>query len=381
MKLLSIMFLLLSSSLAFSAESNVLTRELASIPTPEVKIGSIMDFYYLYSPERRQEGTTIQSRNYDRRNNDFTMNLFELNIEATMGDVSFYADLDFGDFADQNQAHDDDGVNHNIGQAFLTYNFSEQFSLTAGKMYTHVGYEVAKAVENWNYSRSFAFSRGGPFWHEGIALRYNHGSGFNGGLFVYDSADTSTESNSEKTYGTQLGYATEKFNFLFNFISGPETRRNSRKRTVYEFNTQYALSDSISVALNGVFGSEEEALATATDERVDAKWNSWVVYLNWQASKKWSFTPRVEVFSDQSDDDANSDQFIFSDVVDGTNFGATEAVDITSYTMTASYQTNEYSQFRFEYRTDRADEDVWTDEDGELQDELTTLSLSWLVKI
>ena len=352
-----------------------LASEGASTIKPELKIGAMLDFYYLYSPGRSQEGTNLSSRNYDRKNNDFTLNLFEINAEASLGDISFYADLDFGDFADQNQSHSGDGINHNIGQAYLTYTFSDQLSLSAGKMYTHVGYEVAKAMENWNYSRSFAFSLAGPFWHEGIALKYSHQSGFSSGLFIYDNWDSSTENNSEKTYGAQLGYVNDKFHFLFNLINGPEGSAVSRDRTVYEFNTQYALTDSVSVALNGVVGKDEKALTPATGStNVDKEWNAWVLYVNWQATSKWSFTPRFEIFSDKTSG-AASNQFIFSDM------GATKANDVQSYTLTATYQTNDYSQFRFEFRNDKADEKIWTDGDGKAEDSLNTLSLSWLVKI
>lgn len=364
---------------AIQYEKTKIERRLASSEAnalkPEIKFGAMLDFYYLYSPGRSQEGTNISSRNYDRKNNDFTLNLFEINAEAKVGDISFNADLDFGDFADQNQSHSGDGINHNIGQAYLTYAISDQLSLSAGKMYTHVGYEVAKAMDNWNYSRSFAFSLAGPFWHEGITLKYSHGGGFSAGLFIYDNWDSSDENNKEKTYGTQLGYSNDKFHFLFNVIKGPEGTAVGKHKAVYEFNTQYALTDTFSIALNGVQGSDEEALTPASGStNVDKEWSSWVLYFNWQATQKWSFTPRFEIFSDNSSG-AATDQYIFS------GMGATKANDVKSYTLTSTYQANEYSQFRFEYRADKADEKIWTDEDGKTQEDLSTISLSWLVKI
>jgi hypothetical protein len=124
-----------------------------------------------------------------------------------------------------------------------------------------------------------------------------------------------------------------------------------------------------------VHGSDEEALTPISGSRnVDKEWSSWVLYFNWQATQKWSFAPRFEIFSDDSSG-AGTDQYIFS------GMGATKANDVKSYTLTTTYQANEYSQFRFEYRTDKADEKIWTDEDGKTQDDLSTISLSWLVKI
>lgn len=341
----------------------------------DIKFGALFDLYYLYSPGRSQEGTSISNRNYDRKNNDFTVNLVEFNVSGSVEQVDFYADLDFGDFADQNTSHAGDGINHHIGQAHLTYNFSDSLSLAAGKMYTHVGYEVAKAIDNWNYSRSFAFSLGGPFWHEGLALKYFHGSGFNAGAFVYDNWDSSTENNSDKTYGLQLGYTTEKFLFLFNTIHGAETSSSAKKKTVFEFNTQYQLMDNLAIALNGVIGSDEDALTSSSGTgKVDKEWNAWVLYLNWRATEKWSFTPRFEIFSDKSSGAAGN-QYIFS------SMGATQANDITSITLTTSYQASRSTQFRFEVRNDSADQNIWVDGQGKAKDSLNSLAVAWLMKI
>ncbi len=159
--------------------------EKADQKDPAIKLGAMLDFYYLWAPGRKQVATTLPpQRYYDRRNKDFTLNLLELNTSASFGKISVYADLDFGDFADQNQGHSSDGINHNIGQGYATYQFSDQLSLTAGKMYTHVGFELAKPMDNFNYSRSYAFSIGGPFWHEGLTLKYSHDSGFGAGVMV-----------------------------------------------------------------------------------------------------------------------------------------------------------------------------------------------------
>lgn len=340
------------------------------------KFGAMLDLYYLYSPGRGQEGSVIPNRVYDRKNNDLTMNLFEINMQARKGNVSVYADLDFGDFADQNAAVAGDPVNHNIGQAYLTYSFSEDFSLSAGKMYTHVGYEVAKTKENWNTSRSFAFTLGGPFWHEGLALRFAPEKGVNTGFFVYDNWDSSDENNSEKTYGAQVGYNAEDFSFMFNAIRGPEGSLVGDFRSVYEFNAQYSLTETVTLAVDALKGIDQEALTPASgSSMVDKEWSSWVGYVHWQADPNWSFTARYELFRDETSNDAAADQYIFSGAQDSG------AETVNSLTFTSSYAVDESSEFRFEYRNDQADKDFWMDEDGKLQDKLTTFSLSWLVSL
>lgn len=352
-------------------EKQMLVEDIALKPL--VKFGVQADAYYLYAPERGNEGVPLASRNYDRRSNDFTLNLFEIYVEGQYGNLNFYADLDFGDFADQNQPQSTDAINHNIGQAYLSYKLSDSLLLSAGKMYTHVGYELAKAIDNWNYSRSFAFSKGGPFWHEGVSLSYAGESGVVAGLYVYDNWDSSSENNKEKTYGAKLGFDTDRFNVYFNVISGAEGGELNRRRSVYELNSQYTISDSVTVAVNGLIGVDEKSLTPATgSENVDKQWNAQVFYLNWAATDELSFTPRFEIFNDTTSG-AATDQFIFSDM------GATKANQIKSYTLTTGYKLNDFSQLRLEYRFDEADEKIWAHEDG-LKRNQTTTSLSWLLK-
>jgi hypothetical protein len=340
-----------------------------------VQYGALFDFYYLYSPGRSQEGTPLSNRNYDRKHNDFTLNLFQLSIDASFQKLSVYSELDFGDFADQNQAHSSDGINHHLGQAYLSYSFTDEFSVSVGKMYTHVGYEVAKTIDNWNTSRSFSFTLGGPFWHEGIAFKYAFKNGFNTGFFIYDNWDSSNENNREKTYGLQLGYSHDSFHLLLNAVRGPESVKVGNRKSVYEFNAQYSFNKDLNFAVNAVLGQDERTLTALSGlDNVDKKWSSWVVYLDWKFLPRWSISPRFEIFSDKTKD-AAADQYIFS------SMGATSANKLKSFTLTSSYILNKYSELRFELRRDNSDEKLWQTSKGEKKDYQDTISFSWLARI
>ena len=348
-------------------------RSVATASNAGIKVGAMIDLYYLYSPEVGVETSDLSNRNYDTKHNDFTMNLLELNFSGSVGKVDFYADLDFGYFAEQNSGEAGDPNNHNIGQAFLTYNLSDITTISAGKMYTHVGYEVAKAQENWNYSRSYAFTLAGPFWHEGVAVKTSYASGYSSGLFLYDTWDGTDETNSNKTVGVQFGYSNDKLSFLLNYASGDDGTTSGAGKDVIEFNTQYQVSTNVAVALNGVMGTDKEALAptNVSDENIDKKWSAYVVYVNWQASDKWSFTPRYEIFNDDSASGASS----------GYIFGGAEASTVNSLTLTSARKLDENSELRFEVRSDSSSDDLWTDTDGEAVGTQNTLSASWLLTI
>ena len=331
----------------------------------ELDWGVMADAYYLENTNKRPADTAISNRNYDQYSDDFSLNLFELYLNAKVGNVGFNVDLDFGDFAEQNSGHDSDPQTHNIGQAYLTYEING-YTFSLGKMYTNVGYEVAKAQDNWNYSRSFAFSLGGPFWHEGFSVAASYDNGFGWGLYVYDAWDARRDSNEDKAYSAQLNYADGGFNIVYNFISGQEgTGSSDELKTVHEVNTQYDFSDNFSVALNVLSGEFENQ--SGTDSQ---KWNAVAAYLHYE-SGLWSFTPRFEIYTNELDGQFAEDG---TTVIDGGE------LEFTGMTLTASYELEQDTELRFEVRQDSTSEDYYLD-DGELTDSQSTISASWLFRM
>lgn len=327
----------------------------------DFKFGGLIDAYYMSNLNSSADGAAITGRNYDSDHNDFTLNLLELNFSATRGHYSFYGELNFGQFASQGNL-----IDNNIAQAYLAYQFKSGFTLSAGKMYTNVGYEVAKSQDNWNYSRSFAFSLSGPFWHEGIALTKTYDSGFGWGAYIYDGWDDEEENNNDKTYSLQLNYSKNNWGVVYNFMTGQENDENdanaSETNDVHEVNFSYEVNPAVSLALDYV--KRTNGAKVGDDREV----SSVVLYANYQHSKKWSFTPRVEMYTESND---------------GTNFtqvGTSKDLDITGLTLTASYEPEVDTEFRFELRNDSASEEIFQ-KDGKGEKGQTTASVSWMMRI
>lgn len=344
-----------------------------------IKFGVMLDTYYMYNLNSPTGGAQTNVRNYDRNHNDFTLSLLELNFRGSKGDIGYYVDLDFGSFANQNAAHPTDtaagdGITHNVGQAYLTYNL-HSYKISAGKMYTNVGYEVAKAQDNWNYSRSFAFSIGGPFWHEGVSITKSYDSGFGWGLFVYDDWDKRQESNDEKTYSGQIKYSSDSFVIIYNYITGQQNpagtldadgqSRASQTKSAHELNTQWDINKDFALALNLVLGSDGNAGGTAGNVK-DGEWNAVVGYLHYEVGD-FSITPRYEVFS-------------YKNALPTTQNGSSilgSEFSLTGITLTGGYNLNENSELRLEARRDQASKDFYV-KDGVLVQDQITVSLSWL---
>lgn len=337
------------------------------------KVGSMFDFYYGISSNKGSTNSTtnrnddVQSlRYYDTQRNDFAINLAELTLSAAVNKTSFLVDLDFGEFAEQNST---DSVSKHIGQANVTYDIDGKHSISAGKMYTHVGYELAKPLDNWNYSRAYTFSFAGPFWHEGVALKGAYTNGLRWGLYLYDSWDTRRDNNGEKTYGAQLGWANERLAVIYNIITGAEQATNeSNYRTVHELNAQYNFASNFSVALDTLIGRDENAAGTD----IDQKWRSVALYANWKYSDKWRFALREEWFNESTQSDSTATNY---------KLGVVGPVNITSHTLTLSYSLAERNELRFEQRMDNATENVYSDGSSQAKSTQNTSVLSWMLAI
>jgi hypothetical protein len=398
-----------------------LERQIASEEKDQlqVNVGAMIDVYYTYNMNHEvpsgAEGSNSQSvgrtqrlRNYDQKHNDITMNMFEINFSGKVRNVGFYADLDFGPFADQNSGHSDlscedtdsdgevnscsdggDAVGHNIGQAYLTYEKSG-YTFSAGKMYTNVGFEVAKAQENWNYSRSFSFSWGGPFWHEGVSLTKGYDSGFGWGLYIYDNWDSRSETNDNKTYSIQLNYSKDKLGVIYNYITGLENEKRatytdddgdtqplrSESKEVHEINATYSINNRFTVAVDALTGRDSKTGANEDGDVEDYKWTGSTLYVRY-VNGDFSITPRLETFTFQYFDASDSN----FQAEDGTAIDD-DKLTFTGTTITFGYNLTSASEVRLEYRQDAASEDYYlnkkSDDIGKTQ---SMVSLAWLMTI
>jgi hypothetical protein len=312
------------------------------VEAPLIKFGVMMDMYYTFISTRPAPGTPIDFRYYDNNQGDITLNLLELNFSGSRKNWSYRVDLDFGDFADQNST---DEISKHIGQANVTYDFgiAKRFALTAGKMYTHIGYEGAKAMDNFNYSRAFNFSHGGPFWHEGLALNAETESGLVAGAYLYDRWDGRSDTNRAKTVGFRLGYRRGTLALNYNYIVGPEGNEpDASSKRVHEANLQWGISDTVTFAGAFLAGSEDNRISAG----VASQWYSGVLYLSWAACAGFKLNPRFEVFKDGR----------------GGIFG--QATDVVAGTLDGVFTLTDGVELRLEGRVDTASKNVFADASG-----------------
>lgn len=359
-------------------------NELADMKKHGLRLGGMFDFYYQWdfnNPKRTgNNGAEIPYRNYTNRHNDFTVNLVELNVYKSFKNLDFYADIDFGESAEQNESEGADGVTHHIGQAFLRYKLPamNNFTFTAGKFYTHFGLEVTKNIENRTYSRPFYFTLVCPFWHEGISLTQSGlFGGFGYGLYVYDKSDDRVDNDSDKTYGFQLNYAGEKFSAVYNLISGSEQNdlggqtdlnHDGSKKTQSEIIVTHNTTDYMTLVFDGVVGTHQNFDSTTGK---DAHWLALVGYADFKIAHNDSINFRYENFKDMTSDASAVNLF----------GNSVTAPTVDSYTITNRYQIPNGTEIRLEYRYDVATKEIFPDSDGGFKKSQSTLALGWLYSI
>ena len=117
---------------------------------------------------------------------------------------------------------DSDGSFH-IQNLYVTHQFSDAVSISAGYMGTFVGYEVISPASNFNYSTSHLFSWG-PFQNAGVKLNFALSDKFGLMVGVFNDWNTYTDFTSSKDLGLQLSYnVADGSDVYVNFIAGADS--------------------------------------------------------------------------------------------------------------------------------------------------------------
>jgi len=335
-----------------------------------VEFSGYFDMYY--QTDANQQLRT-PGRVFDARNNVAQVNLAELSFKKNKGQVQFRGDLAFGEMVDTLVGADPTTAvstanadpSKNITQAILTYTPSSVsgLTLTAGKFYSYLGFEVTHAKDNWNYSRSYTYNYGIPFWHEGLGIAYAFVPGkFTATAYILNAWDgrIANEQNKSATLGASLNWVpTDGASVIYNYIGGAEGTESGAVRTVHELNGSYAFNSLFTLAFDAITGQQTHVTATT-----DAKWNAYAVYTKFSFTPWYTLSPRYEVFDD----------------ADGFALGQGIQQKITSITLSNNFNLGDGLEARLEIRNDKSNVEsaYFKNRDGQNSDTDTTTAVALL---
>ncbi|WP_096357355.1 porin [Mucilaginibacter gotjawali] len=190
--------------------------------------------------------------------NSISIGMVDLGLKKSVGKASFVGELSFGPRGQQESIPNADpglayvgnstGVaysSYHIQNLYVSYAFTDKFSMTAGYMSTFIGYEVISPAANFNYSTSYLFTNG-PFQNAGLKATYAFSDKVSlmAGIFndywnVYQSG------GKVNTFGAQLTVTPVKnWTAYLNVVTG------SSYGTEFDLTTAYQITSAFKLGLN-----------------------------------------------------------------------------------------------------------------------------------
>lgn len=326
-----------------------------------IDFSGLVDVYYSWNANHPQNLGSCntpatcgnQLYNFNIQPNQFSLNMLKLSASHAPDPVGFQVDFGFGRAFDIIAAGDRaPDIFRNIEQAYASFKPAKLhgFEVDFGKFVTSDGAEVIETPNNWNYSRSLLFAWAIPYYHFGLRTSFPIGKHFTGGVMLVNGWNNVEDNNTGKTVMFTGALTFKKFTWYNNYHTGPEhADTNKGWRSLYDTTLQLTPTSKVSAYINYDYGQDRSAFTPSTL----STWTGIAGALHFQATGKWSVTPRVEWFSDR----------------DGFSTGT--AQHVKEVTMTGEYKMLEGLLARLEYRYDWSDQPFFQrgaviDEEGPL---------------
>ena len=218
----------------------------------KLQISGSVDTYYKYdfSKYKTEDGSSNIPTYFANEQNSISLGMINLIAKKKVGKASFVGDLSFGPRG-QNASllsgsipNSSDGNSFHIQNLYVNYQFTDQFSMTAGYMGTFIGYEIISPTGNFNYSTSYLFSSG-PFQNAGIKANYAFSDKVGLMVGLFNDWNVYQDFNGVSDFGAQLSLApVEGWSAYLNFLTGYPSG------TIYDLTTSYELGSGLKLGLN-----------------------------------------------------------------------------------------------------------------------------------
>jgi hypothetical protein len=218
----------------------------------ELTISGSVDTYFKYdfSGMSMSDGSSNIPTSFANEHNSISIGMIDIGLSQTIGKASFVGEISFGPRG-QSQSllnaagdYDESFNSFNIQNLYVTYAFSDLFSLTAGYMGTFVGYEVISPAGNFNYSTSYLFTNG-PFQNAGLKADFAISDRFGFMVGLFNDWNVYQDFNGISDVGAQVYVApVDGWDVYVNFLTGKPSG------TVIDLTTGFQITDKLYLGLN-----------------------------------------------------------------------------------------------------------------------------------
>lgn len=220
-------------------------------PPAPLQISGSVDTYYKYDFNKAGNIKTY----FANEQNSVSLGMIDLALKKTTGKASFVGELSFGPRGQSQSIPNAAGVydettnSFNIQNLYVSYAFSDKFSMTAGYMGTFVGYEVISPAANFNYSTSYLFGSG-PFQNAGIKASYVFSDKVSLMAGLFNDWNVYQDFNGVSHIGAQLMLApVEGWTAYLNVLSG-KSAGAAGTGTIFDLTTAYQITEKFKLGLN-----------------------------------------------------------------------------------------------------------------------------------
>ncbi|UXP33163.1 porin [Reichenbachiella agarivorans] len=230
--------ILLAALLIASFAANAQDEEESSSP---LEISGSVDTYYFADFSDTKNRTTWFAEDQAA----VGIGMIDLALSKTVGKATFVGELGFGPRGDG--AGDNTGLAAtaagSIQNLYVSYAFSDKFSMTGGFMGTFVGYEVISPAANFNYTASYLFSNG-PFQNAGVRADYAFSDKVSLMVGVFGTQWDSYSYTGMDNFGTQLTLSpVDGLDIYLNYITGSQFKQ-------WDITAGYQATDALYIGAN-----------------------------------------------------------------------------------------------------------------------------------
>jgi len=215
-------------------------------PTSPLEISGSVDTYFKYDFAKQPNNITTS---FATDHNSVSLGMIDLVLKKTTGKASFVGELSFGPRGQEQSLLDasSNGSSFHIQNLYVNYDFTDQFSMTAGYMGTFVGYEIISPAGNFNYSTSYLFTSG-PFQNAGIKATYKFSDKVSLMAGLFNDWNVYTATRGVSSIGGQLMVSpVEGWTAYINVLSGAG---GGGYGTIEDLTTSYQVTDKFKLGLN-----------------------------------------------------------------------------------------------------------------------------------
>lgn len=195
-----------------------------------LKVSGFVDVYYMYNKNNKEGRDPDTTGGLNSYNKQVQIAAIELDIEKIAEKDSpwgFRVDLQNGtNNPYQENPYNGSGGTFNMNllqQAYVSFYFNilNGMTIDAGKMATHIGYEVIESKDNMNYNVGYIFFNTVPFINTGARVNLSLTDDWSLGIFQYNSAGgTGSDSASYAAGKNGYGDGDTKKNAVGTQVSG-----------------------------------------------------------------------------------------------------------------------------------------------------------------